>query len=85
MKVMARPAANPTDMRHVGDAAHIGMADRADAADELERDPQSEHDEGRHGDDLPADQHVHARLREHEDIGAEHAGDGAGRTDIGNG
>ena len=74
------------DMGHVGDAADVrglvGIGDRADAAEELENDPQAKHDDGRHGDDLLPEQDVHPRLREHKDVGAEHAGDGARGADV---
>ena len=74
-------------MGHVGDAADIGafigIGNRADAAYELEHDPHAEHEHGGHGHDLPSEQHVHARLREHQNISAEHAGDGAGGSHIG--
>ena len=67
------------DVRHVGHAALVGRLgggdDGADAAEELQDDPEPEHDERRHGDDPIVDEHVHPRLREHEDVGAEHAGD----------
>ena len=68
-------------MGHVGDAADIcliiSISDRAGAADELKHDPHAKHDHRWHGDYLVHEQDIHARLREHEDVGAEHASDRA--------
>src|SRR5579884_4238043 len=80
------PGDEAADVREEGDASGLlGDAERADPADELEEDPDADHDPGRDEDDrdedAEKDQRADVALREEDDVGAEHAGDGAAGAD----
>jgi hypothetical protein len=62
------------------DVGHVGhtcgsrrVRDRADTTEELQHDPESDHDQRRHLHDLLALQHPHASLWKQDDVRAQHA------------
>ena len=65
-------------MGHIRDPSYIsgsvGVGNASNATEELQSNPKSNHDDCWHGDNLWAEQDVHALLGEHQDVGTEHAG-----------
>ena len=72
------------DVGHVRHAAGLLTdGEGADAVDELEDGPHADGDDGRDRHQEPEDEDGHAVRREQDDVGAQDAGDGAGRAEAG--
>ncbi len=87
---MDEPGDETAHMRHVGDAARVGRLarrrNRADAAHELQHDPEPEHEEGRHGYDPGGRaEHRPAPSGTSADKPPARLAIGTGRTDVRNG